>query len=192
MAIVLKGYGDATNCGCGCSGGCGAVTSNCNFVLRQYLNDNSQEVTFTTDDEYIIECWNSRNDQPCQGISFGGGTFDICTGEGKVEYSYVNMDGGGSGQSFELGTFTSSYQDESIDFDNIEVQDLTELEQQQKSCKFSYKFNFDPTSDASYYSLGVPCDDKIGYYSVSLTPEGKATFYASYSEVSKKCVITPA
>ena len=182
MATVLGA------CGC-CGGGCGHLKENCNVVLRQYMNDEVQ-VTVTTTDEYIRDCWENRNSQPCYGISFGGGTFDICTGTGTVDYSISSPDAGSGGITGELGTFTTSYQDESIDWDNIEELDLTEEEKQQKLCKFRYKFNFSPTADATYYVVSIPCDDALGYYSKSLNSEGKVTFYGRYNATSKTCYVT--
>lgn len=184
MATVLGA------CGC-CGGGCGPVKENCNVALRQYMNvglDDSQ-VTVTTTDQYVKECWENRNSQPCYGIIFSAISFSPCTGAGVIGYSYFNpMDPGNSGYSGELGTVTASYQDESIDWDKIEELDLTELEQQQKLCKFSYKFNFNPTEDATYYVVSIPCSDQIGYAGVSLNSEGKATFYGRYNG---SCLITP-
>lgn len=188
MATILG------SCGCcGDGGNCGSVKANCNVALRQYMISNDISVAYTTNEQSIIDCWENRNSQPCQGIGFTS-SFSVCDGEGMVSYMFFNQDGSTSGQTFDLGTAKRSYQDESIDWDKIEVKELTELEEQgnPNRCKFSYKFNFDPMTNAEYYVISVPCDDTIGYQNITLNSTGKVTFYGVYNSKSKTCLITPA
>jgi hypothetical protein len=91
-----------------------------------------------------------------------------------------------------IGTFKSSYTDESIDFDQIGELELTEEEKAQKFCKFSYNFRFTPDDDSTFFVLALPCDEAVGYGSVSLDPTGRAYFQSSYDEEKRECFITGA
>ena len=92
MAIVLKGYGDATSCGCGCSGGCSSVTSNCNFVLRKFDYSQVSPITWLGNaTEQDKECVANGN---CNGSGA-----DPCTGEGVI----YGSGGGGGGDNTDMG-----------------------------------------------------------------------------------------
>jgi hypothetical protein len=91
-----------------------------------------------------------------------------------------------------LGTYTSTYEDESIDFDNIGEVELTDDEKTQPSdpCKFSYNFSFTPEEGADYYVMSSPCSDTQSYLEVNLEQDGRAYFISSYNETTKLCSIT--
>jgi hypothetical protein len=90
-----------------------------------------------------------------------------------------------------LGTFTSSYTDEYIDFDQIGEVELTELEKSQPNppCKFSYNFRFTPDNNSQYYIMTQPCDDTQGYATVALEEDGRAYFNATYNKTTQTCFI---
>jgi hypothetical protein len=90
-----------------------------------------------------------------------------------------------------LGTFTSSYTDEYIDFDQIGEVELNEFEKNQPGspCKFSYNFSFTPEDGVDYYIITLPCDETKGYPTVTLAQDGRAYFLAKYDETTKTCNI---
>lgn len=183
MATVLG------SCGC-CGGGCGNAREKCEVVLRQFPVVADPLINITTSDQYAIGCWESRNSFPCQGISFSATSFDPCTGEGIISYSYINGDGSPS-QPFEFGTSTANYSDEIVDWDKVEELELTDSEKERGvTCKVSYKFSFDPEEDAQYMLFSSPCADTVYKSYVNLSSEGKITFYVSYNATSEKCVVT--
>jgi len=189
------------SCGCGCAGGgCKPVTSNCNFVLRKFTSISLPDITW--DDgisDYIKECFLQGGGASCvtgdATTRFSSG-LNLCTGEGTL-YSYVtlNTDTGDSSSSspVRVGAFSVQYEDESINWDNISEEPLTDIEKEQKNppCNFSYNFNFTPEDNADYYIIALPCDEALGHTNVNLTPEGKGYFTSSYNETTKTCSVYP-
>ena len=90
-----------------------------------------------------------------------------------------------------IGTFNVPYEDESIDFDNIVNLELTDLEKEQKLCKFSYKFKFTPSENYTYFIIALPCDPMVAHPTVNLAEDGTGVFYAQYSSTDKSCIVNP-
>lgn len=182
MATVLG------SCGC-CGGGCGNAREKCDIVLRQFPVVADPPINITTSNQYAIACWESRNEFPCQGIYFSAISFDPCTGEGQIIYSFSN-DIGDPSQQFDFGTSTANYSDEIVDWDKVEELELTDSEKEMGvTCKVSYKFGFDPKEDAQYLLFSSPCKDTIYKPYVDLDTEGKLTFYVSYNAGTEKCTV---
>jgi hypothetical protein len=88
-----------------------------------------------------------------------------------------------------IGTFTATYTDEDINWENVEILPL-DADDPRANCKFKYNFSVIPPAGAAIYIITDPCDsDDYSRASPTISEEGDGYFVGRVE--NGNCVIFP-